>query len=168
MCSCSCCSCILCIQQTNSITWKGSKRDRVPSPLPLQTLSVEIITEPFNAVWWEVSQNKPQTSQAALANKSKLKTVTLKYCLTHNCLMESSKIENLIYVQRRLDQAGKQKCSEGHYFHFLLGENSLFSAAFGYIYIYIYKSPLVLLTSTLSSTLTTGIFRFDNYLSKLS
>lgn len=104
---CSCCSRILCIQPTNSITLKGSVRDKVPSPLPLQTLSVEIITEPFNAVWWAVSRSEAlQTAQAsARQRRGTFRTVTLKYCIQDNCLMESSKIENLINVWRRFDQA---------------------------------------------------------------
>lgn len=162
---CSCCSRILCIQPTNSITLKGSMRDKVPSPLPLQTLSSEIITEPFNAVWWAASRSASCRLHRLAPGKEKahFETVTLKYCILDNCLMESSKIENLINVWRRLDQAALKDIV----FNSRWGERKSRSL----LHLDILKdaaNPLVLLTSTMSSTLTIGIFRFVNYLSKLS
>lgn len=87
--------------------FKGQHEGQGSLPLPLQTLSSEIITEPFNAVWWAASRSASCRLHRLAPGKEKahFETVTLKYCILDNCLMESSKIENLINVWRRLDQA---------------------------------------------------------------
>lgn len=107
---CSCCSRILCIQPTNSITLKGSMRDKVPSPLPLQTLSSEIITEPFNAVWWAASRS----ASCRLHRQRKSTFRNCDFKVLHPRQL-SDGIKQDWKPNKCLEETGSS-CSEGHRF----------------------------------------------------
>ena len=101
-----------------------------------------------------MSRLSEQTAHSTSQTKAQKKTknVTLKNRFALECLMESSKIENLIYVSRRLDQAAKQSALKDIIFisrekHLVLDASEL-------------------LTSAPSCTLTKRIFSFDNSLSQ--
>lgn len=130
-------------------------RDKVPSPPRLQTLSVEIISEAFNAVWWAVSQSRPWTSQQTKANLKK-RDFKASPCL--DCLMESSKIENLICVGRRLDQAENKVPQRTLYPLPVRRERLLLG------YVWIYKGSISA-ANAVRHIKRGDIFRFDNHLS---
>lgn len=142
---CCCCSSALCIQQTNSITWKGSARDRGSLPVFFPPHA------PSLGDYYRVQTSQP-SRQTKRQNRRDYK-VSPRVQLADG-------IEQDWKPNMCLNRAGKTKCCE----NFPLGRSSsIFTAAFGAGAAAIHQSCK---SWFFSSTLTKGICGFDSHLLK--